>query len=51
MLVSVLIPMTPIPATGFLVHVPEGDVQELSMSVRDAMRLIVSSGIIDENKK
>ncbi len=42
---SVYIPTTPIPSSGFLVIVPASDVVRTDMSVEDAMRVVISGGI------
>ncbi len=42
---SVYIPTTPIPSSGFLVIVPACDVVRTDMSVEDAMRVVISGGI------
>jgi uncharacterized membrane protein len=44
--VFVFIPTTPIPSSGFLVLVPSKDVTPLNMSVDDAMKVIISGGIL-----
>ena len=44
-LVSVFIPTTPNPTSGYYVMVPEEDLDELDISVEDAFRLIVSAGL------
>ncbi len=40
------VPTTPNPTSGFIVLVPERDVIRLNMSVEDAMRLIISLGVV-----
>jgi len=45
-LVSVFIPTTPNPTSGFLILVPEGKVSKLDMSVADGIKYIVSLGSI-----
>lgn len=45
-LISVFIPTTPNPTSGFLILVPEDDVIELEMSVDEAFKMIVSLGVI-----
>ena len=45
-LVSVFIPTTPNPTSGFLVLVPEDKVKRLDMSVADGLKFIVSLGAI-----
>jgi uncharacterized membrane protein len=43
---SVFIPTTPNPTSGFLIFVPESDVTKLDMSVADGIKFIVSLGAI-----
>jgi len=43
---AVYIPTTPIPSSGFLVIVPASDVTPIDMSVEDAMRVVISGGIL-----
>ena len=45
-LVSVFVPTTPNPTTGFLILVPEETVTKLNMSVSDGFKFIVSLGAI-----
>ena len=42
---SVYIPTTPIPSSGFLIIVPALEVTRTDMSVEDAMRVVMSGGI------
>ncbi len=42
----VFIPNTPVPGSGFLAVVPVRDVIPLEMSVDDAMKVIISGGIL-----
>ena len=49
-MVSVFLPSTPNPTTGFFMMLPEEDVKELPISVEDAAKLIISAGMISENK-
>lgn len=44
--VNVYIPTTPNPTSGFLLFLPKKDLIYLSMSVEDAIKLIVSGGIV-----
>ena len=48
-LLSVFIPTTPNPTSGFLVMVPPGEVVEVDYTVEEAFKFIVSSGIVGEN--
>ncbi|MGH8293343.1 MAG: DUF502 domain-containing protein [Gammaproteobacteria bacterium] len=45
-LISVFIPTTPNPTSGFLILVPPEDVIELEMTVDEAFKMIVSLGVI-----
>lgn len=45
-LVTVFVPNTPNITSGFTVFVPRADTMELSMSVEDALKLIVSLGVV-----
>lgn len=40
------VPTTPNPTSGFIVLVPERDIIRLEMSVEDAMRLVISLGVV-----
>jgi len=44
--VSVFIPTTPNPTSGFVLLVPESDVIELDMSVEDGLKMIISMGVV-----
>jgi uncharacterized membrane protein len=46
--VSVFVPTTPNPTSGFLILVPEEKLTELDMSVTDAIKYIVSLGAISQ---
>jgi uncharacterized membrane protein len=45
-LVSVFIPTAPSPVNGFFFFVPKADVIELDMSVDDALKYIISMGVV-----
>jgi uncharacterized membrane protein len=45
----VFVPSTPIPTSGYLVVVPTKDVTQTNMSVEEAMKIIVSGGILVGN--
>lgn len=47
--VSIFMPTTPNPTSGFLLFVPIKDVQVLDMSVEDAAKLIISAGLVYPN--
>lgn len=45
-MVSVFVPTTPNPTSGFLLFFPRSDVVELDMSVEDAAKLVISAGLV-----
>lgn len=45
-MVSVFVPTTPNPTSGFLLFFPKSDVIELDMSVEDAAKLVISAGLV-----
>lgn len=45
-LVNIFVPTTPNPTSGFYILVPEGDMIELSMTVEEAFKLIISGGMV-----
>nr|WP_188907354.1 DUF502 domain-containing protein [Aureimonas endophytica] len=45
-MLAVFLPPTPNPTSGFLIYVPRDEVKILDMRVEDAMKLIVSAGIV-----
>ncbi|MBM2292716.1 DUF502 domain-containing protein [Sulfitobacter pseudonitzschiae] len=50
-LMSVFLPTTPNPTSGFLLFVPAEEVIELDMSVEDAAKLVISAGLVYPNSK
>jgi len=44
--VSVFIPTTPNPTSGFLILVPTEDIIELNISVEEALRMVMSLGVV-----
>ena len=50
-LLSVFLPTTPNPTSGFLLFVPKEEVIELDMSVESAAKLIISAGLVMPEKK
>ncbi|WP_417709281.1 DUF502 domain-containing protein [Roseibium aggregatum] len=44
---SVFLPTTPNPTSGFLLFVPKEDIIELDMSVEDAAKLVISAGLVN----
>ncbi len=45
-LTSIFIPTTPNPTSGFLIYLPERDIEETDLSIEEGMKLIVSGGIL-----
>ena len=43
---NVFVPTTPNPTSGFLLFIPKEDAVELDMSVEDAIKLVVSAGMV-----
>lgn len=43
---SVFVPTTPNPTSGFLLYFPESEVRILDMSVEDAAKLVISAGLV-----
>ncbi|WP_415402783.1 DUF502 domain-containing protein [Tateyamaria sp. SN3-11] len=50
-LLSIFVPTTPNPTSGFLLFFPAEDVMELDMSVEDAAKLVISAGLVYPNGK
>ncbi len=44
-MISVFLPTTPNPTSGFFLLLPEADVTELDMSVEDGVKMIISGGL------
>lgn len=44
-LISIFVPTAPNPTSGYFIMLPEEDVTELSISVEDAFRIILSAGL------
>ena len=45
-MVSLYVPTTPNPTSGFFLMVPKADVIELDMSVEDALKYLISMGVV-----
>ena len=45
-MVSLYVPTTPNPTSGFFLMVPKTDVTELDMSVEDALKYLISMGVV-----
>ena len=48
-MVSVFVPTTPNPTSGFLLFFPKDDVIELDMSIEEAAKLVISAGLVYPN--
>ncbi|MDU8912082.1 DUF502 domain-containing protein [Aestuariicoccus sp. MJ-SS9] len=48
-MVSVFVPTTPNPTSGFLLFFPKEDVIELDMTIEDAAKLVISAGLVYPN--
>lgn len=44
--ISVFLPMTPLPTAGFFLMIPREDVVELDMSVDDGLKMLLSMGVV-----
>ena len=49
--ISVYVPTTPNPTSGFFLMVPREDVVELDMSVDEALKYIISMGVVSPVKR
>ncbi|MEI4232142.1 DUF502 domain-containing protein [Roseovarius sp. D22-M7] len=50
-MVSVFVPTTPNPTSGFLLFFPREDVIELDMTIEDAAKLVISAGLVYPGEK
>lgn len=50
-MLSVFVPTTPNPTSGFLLFFPREDVIELDMSIEDAAKLVISGGLVYPGQK
>lgn len=48
--VSIFIPTTPNPTSGFFVFVDRADVVDLDMSMEDAVKLLMSAGVVNSDQ-
>lgn len=49
-IINIYVPTTPNPTSGFFIMLPKNDVIELNMSVDEAFKLIISTGVVAPNK-
>ncbi len=50
-MVTVFVPTTPNPTSGFMLYIPKKEVKELDMRVDDAFKMVVSTGIVTPSKR
>ena len=50
-LVSVFIPTTPNPTSGFLLFIPKSDIKYLDMTIEEAAKLVISAGLVFPKEK
>ena len=50
-LVSIYVPTTPNPTSGFLIYLPKKDIIPLNIGVDEALKIILSMGIINPDEK
>lgn len=50
-MLSVFVPTTPNPTSGFLLFFPKSDVIELDMTIEDAAKLVISAGLVYPGSK
>lgn len=48
-LLSIFVPNTPNPTSGYYLMLPERDVQEVSLSVEEAFKIIISGGLASKD--
>lgn len=49
-LLTIFIPTSPLPTAGFMLVVPESETIELDIPVQDALKLVVSGGMLDSKE-
>lgn len=50
-LVSVFLPTTPNPTSGFLLFVPKDDIQVLDMTIEEGAKMIISAGLVEPPRR
>lgn len=50
-LVSVFLPTTPNPTSGYLLFVPKQDIQVLDMTIEEGAKMIISAGLVEPPRK
>jgi len=46
-MINVFVPTTPNPTSGFLIFAPPEEVQEISMTIEEGVKYVISGGIVD----
>ena len=49
-IINIYVPTTPNPTSGFFIMLPKKDIIELDMSVDEAFKLVISTGVVEPNK-
>ena len=49
--VTVFVPTTPNPTSGFMLYVSKKEIKELDMRVDDAIKMVISTGIVTPSKR
>jgi len=49
-MVSVFLPTTPNPTSGFMLFVPKEEIIVLDMNIEDALKLIISGGAVEKSR-
>lgn len=49
--ISLYVPTTPNPTSGFLLYVPKKDVRPLNIGVDEAFKMVISTGIVNPERK
>ena len=50
-LITVFVPTTPNPTSGFILFIPKGDVKKMDLDVEDALKLVMSLGVVTPESK
>ena len=50
-LITVFVPTTPNPTSGFILFVPKTDVKKMDLDVEDALKLVMSLGVVTPESK
>jgi uncharacterized membrane protein len=50
-MITVYVPTTPNPTSGFMIYVAKKDIKELDIPVEEALKMVLSMGIVNPTKK